>query len=215
MKIKVITTESGEFIELASCTYDEESEIAHSVVDTLSKPWVNGEFRRTAERIYHRGTQGQSCSREELRQYMKELDFWIKEMYEVGKGHMAPYDPMFDPNTGKEMKAPNRTRSGETSNEWKSNWYANERRQAWRERWEEYKKPLCSYSDDYRTFPGDSNADLEDQELAQLPVFYEEVKKTQKAYRCSIDQAMREVMDRMPHADLSIDELHDLAKDYL
>ncbi len=213
MKINSVKTKYGIKKDFASFTYDEEQELAASVMETLSKPWASKKLRSIASGIYDECSGGFGCEMNVIIGYCDTLGKWINRVRDSNENVDVPYSPnfIFD-NDG--MKAPTKTLSGETSKEWKTQWYITERRRAWREVWKVYRKVLCDYSDDYRVFPGDSNDGLEQQELAELEVFFGAVKKSRKTYKCSVDQAMREVMDRIPHASLTLEELHDISSEY-
>ncbi len=213
MKISEITIKSGKKIILASMTYDEELDLAESVTQALSKPWVVSNFRKTAERLYHIGSSGLSPQGHELQEYLDSRDEWERNLEEVGRLEDSPLDPKFT-HDNSSMRAPTSNRGGETSNEWRTQWYSEQRRLAWREAWFNNKNELCRYSDRYRVFPGDPTDELELHEIAQLQPFFEAVRASQKTYKCSLDQAMREVMDRLPHAELTLDDLHEIISDY-
>jgi len=213
MKLNKITLESGRTVVFADMTYDEELELAESVTQALSKHWVRSGFRKTAEKLYNSGTGGYAPQASDLQDYLDFREEWAENLDEIGRGHDSPLDPSFkyDDST---MRAPTNTRGGETSPEWRSQWYADERRRAWREAWDNNKKALRGYSDRYRVFPGDSNDELESQELSQLQPFFDFVRKNMKTYQCSVDQAIREAMGHIPHAELSLEDLHELYPDY-
>lgn len=213
MRISKITLKNGCEVMLASMTYDEELELATSVTQALGKHWLTPDSRKITSKLYDTGTKGSSPRVEDLQTYLDMRIVWVENLEEVGRGKDAPMNPHFvcDDTT---MVAPKNTLSGETSTEWKAQWYADQRRLAWREAWQNNKKALCSYSDLYRVFPGDSNADLETQELAQLQPFFDYVRANMKQYHVSLDQAIREAMGHIPHADLSLDDLHEIYSDY-
>lgn len=214
MRVSEITLEHGGTLKLASLTYDEELELAKSVMETLSKKWARGKFRDLAISLYETGTGGYSCEAINLHGYSEALKYWSNKLEDAECGSDAPHDPLIEMDNNM-MVAPTSIRGGkETSTEWRANWYVEERRRAWREMWEVYRKALCAISNDYRVFPGDSNAALELHELAQLQPFFDAVRASQQTYGCSLDQAMREVMDRMPHAELTLDDLYEIINDY-
>jgi len=213
MKLTEITLKSGGTLLIASMTYDEELSLAESVVQALSKPWLSAKYRKLAEKLYDIGTTGSSPRAEDLQDYLDIRIEWAENLEEIGRGHDSPPEPIFELNDDT-MRAPKTTRAGETSVEWKAQWYADQRRLAWREAWGNHKKALCSYSNDYRVFPGDSNEELETQELAQLQPFFDHVRENRKKYKCSLDQAIRSAMGHIPHADLSVEDLHELYSEY-
>ncbi len=213
MKLNKITLESGRTLVFADMTYDEELDLAKSVTQALSKPWVRSGFRESAQKLYDGGTKGKSPQADDLQKYLDYREEWAENLDEIGRGHDTPLDPSFNYDDST-MRAPTGTRGGETNTEWRVQWYANERRRAWREAWVENKKALRGYSDIYRVFPGDSNDELESQELSQLQPFFDFVRKNMKTYRCSLDQAIREARDHIPHAELSLEDLHEIYPDY-
>ncbi len=213
MKINSIRSKYGIDKDFAAFTYDEEQELAASVMEVLSKPWVVDKFRDIASKIYTKCTSGYGCEISVIIEYCECLGTWIENIKNADTNVEPPISLEFILD-GTHMQAPSKNLSGETSKAWKSQWYITERRRAWREVWEVLRKELCDYSDDYRVFPGDSNDGLEKQDMAELESFFAAVKKSKKTYKCSLDQAMREAMDRIPHADLTLEELYDISSEY-
>jgi hypothetical protein len=213
MKLFEITFTNGQTTTLASMTYDEELSLATSVVQALTKHWLTPDSRKISSKLYAIGTGGSSPRVEDLQKYLDMRIVWVENLEDVGRAEDAPSNPHFvcDDTT---MCAPKSTRGGETSIEWKAQWYAEQRRLAWREAWSNNKKALCSYSNLYRVFPGDSNDELESQELAQIQPFFDYVRAVMKSNRWPLDQAIREAMGHIPCAELSLEDLHELYPDY-
>jgi len=213
MKFSDIKLKTGDKITLISFTYDEELELAQSVMESLSKYWLSIRMRQVAEKLYQDASSGFGSEYVVVQEYLDLLSFKTEKLNELGRGLDAPYMPTLTPNDSC-VRAPSKTIAGITTKEWRSSWYGRERRRAWREVWLVYKKLLSSFSDDYRIFPGDSTEKLEALEVANLELFFEEVKKSRKEYKVSLDQAIREVRGRLPHGELSIDQLHEIYPNY-
>ncbi len=196
--VEIDSKKDGSKVEIISTTYDEELDLADSVLAALGSRWLPDGYRKIATEIFQRRAYGRSVTVELFQAFLEKVFFWNDKLREA-HGHenefLIPY-PGIEIND-ETMIAPHSTRTDKMNYDERARWYKREIIRAWKEMYEKYRRDLSAISDDLSFFPGDKTTARKRSEEARAK-FHKAVKASQKRFGISYGQAVKEVADRMP-----------------
>ena len=184
-------------------TYDEEIELARTVMTILSTRWVDEEYRSIARAIYDRKCQGQDIEAYLLNDLYEKIMFWNDRFKNNDDIEEIPI-PLIDDEKEDYIRPPSANRKNKALTlERKIQWCKNEVQRAWKEVWTIHREEMMIISDDFVCFPNDEAGWKEYQdELARD--FWKAVEASQKRFKLSRTQAIREVSDHTPRGSLDV-----------
>jgi hypothetical protein len=182
-------------VDRLALSYEEEQNLARSVMDCIAIRWVQGEFQNLLDRIYYwKCTQGYWAFVDDillLLDYMDQYDLPQPRFVDDGKNIKDDLDQ--DVYTTREDRELEQRRMVI---------------QAWREVWERHDAHK-DMADRYLVFPGDEERETMDEDEAILTeqaeieaAFWEEVDRVVISMSCSRMDAIRMVSDYMMRGDI-------------
>lgn len=192
--------ETGEPIVWVKFTYDEELELANTVMSVLSKRWIPDDYRSIAKKIYNRKCNGKDILGEYLETLYDKMLYWNDFYQDYNDVELIPIPTIGETD---DFLKPVPTLKGQLGGKKRIEWYTKEITRAWKEMWEVHSNAMSAISDDFVCFPGDEDS-LKEFHDRQAVAFWEAVDASQSKYGISRDHAIREVADHMPRGSMDI-----------